>query len=81
MVQTMKKTVTFDWNFDLETAKEHGVVLVVGKNKDGSTGIGYMWWSLMENEWLNDDGQKSPNFTPKAWIDDGVLWPFEDFQD
>ena len=46
----MKKTVTFDWNFDLETAKEHGVVLVVGKNKDGSTGIGYMWWSLIENE-------------------------------
>ena len=77
----MKKTVTFDWNFDLETAKEHGVVLVVGKNKDGSTGIGYMYWDIDENEWVGTDGRKAPCFTPKAWIDDGVLWPFEDFQD
>lgn len=70
----MTKTVTAEWNFDLEEGKKQGIVLVLGKNSDGSRGIGYALWDEQDNAWESDDTlQPMPNFTVIAWMKDTSL--------
>lgn len=70
----MTKTVTAEWNFDLEEGKKQGIVLVLGKNADGSKGTGYALWDEHDSAWLSDATlQSMPNFTVKAWMKDTSL--------
>lgn len=70
----MTKTVTAEWNFDLEEGKKQGIVLVIGKNSDGSRGIGYALWDEEDNAWESDVTlQPMPNFTVIAWMRDTSL--------
>lgn len=70
----MTKTVTAEWNFDLEEGKKQGIVLVIGKNADGSRGIGYALWDEEDNAWESDATlQPMPNFTVIAWMKDTSL--------
>ena len=70
----MTKTITAEWNFDLEEGKKQGIVLTIGKNSDGSTGIGYSLWDIADNVWVNPDTMEPmPNFTVKAWMKDTSL--------
>ena len=72
----MTKTVTANWNFDLEAGKDKGIVLLVGINNDGTKGIGYGLWDDHEKVWLSDATlEPMPNFTPKAWMIDTGLIP------
>ena len=72
----MTKTVTATWNFDLESGKDKGIVLLVGINNDGTKGIGYGLWDDHEKVWLSDATlEPMPNFTPKAWMIDTGLIP------
>ena len=74
----MTKTVTATWNFDLESGKDKGIVLLVGINNDGTKGIGYGLWDDHEKVWLSDATlEPMPNFTPKAWMIDTDLIPAE----
>lgn len=73
----MKKSVTFDWNFDMEEAKDKGLVYTAGVNSDGSDGLGYAYWDQHENAWCSGETlEPMPCFTPKAWIKEYVLSPF-----
>ena len=73
----MHKSVTFEWNFNMEEAKNAGVVLVAGTNSDGSPGIGYAFWDPVDNAWCSGYSEKPMlSYTPQAWIDDEVLSPF-----
>ena len=70
----MTKTITAEWNFDLEEGKKQGIVLVIGKNSDGSRGIGYALWDDEDNAWESDVTlQPMPNFTVIAWMKDTSL--------
>ncbi len=70
----MTKTVTVEWKFDLNEGKKQGIVLVLGNNADGSTGIGYALWDIVDNVWVNPDTMEPmPNFTVKAWMKDASL--------
>ncbi len=70
----MTKTVTAEWNFDLEEGKKQGIVLVIGKNSDGSRGIGYALWDDEDNAWESDVTlQPMPNFTVIGWMKDTSL--------
>ena len=70
----MTKTVTATWNFDLESGKDKGIVLLLGVNSDGSKAIGYGFWD--NNTWNSATTLgPMPNFTPKAWIIDTDLIP------
>ena len=72
----MTKAVTATWNFDLESGKDKGIVLLVGINNDGTKGIGYGLWDDHEKVWLSDATlEPMPNFTPKAWMIDTGLIP------
>lgn len=72
----MTKTVTATWNFDLESGKDKGIVLLAGINNDGTKGIGYGLWDDHEKVWLSDATlEPMPNFTPKAWMIDTGLIP------
>ena len=72
----MTKTVTATWNFDLESVKDKGIVLLAGINNDGTKGIGYGLWDDHEKVWLSDATlEPMPNFTPKAWMVDTDLIP------
>lgn len=70
----MTKTVIAEWNFDLEEGKKQGIVLVIGKNSDGSRGVGYATWDLVDNVWVSPETMEPmPNFTVKAWMKDTSL--------
>ena len=74
----MTKTVTATWNFDLESGKDKGIVLLVGINNDGTKGIGYGLWDNIDKVWNSVATlEPMPNFTPKAWMIDTDLIPAE----
>ena len=44
----MTKTVAATCNFDLESGKDKGIVLLLGINSDGTKGIGYGLWDNID---------------------------------
>lgn len=69
------KTIEFNWNENLNEAKEQGIVLVLAENPDGSKGIGYAIWNEEIEDFVSAITLEKMNAKVFAWGKDTQLIP------